>query len=98
MYALYQSGGLLLGVGETPEAALEDALLHEALLVNAVGEALDLDQYADYTRLAAPGLEVQGDLYLRRCSLALFEAALDTVPSNLPYHVDNAGIVQKGDA
>ena len=30
MFALYQSGGVLLGVGETAAAALDEALLEEA--------------------------------------------------------------------
>ena len=96
MYAIYQSGWRLLGVGETVDAALDDARLEEAFLLNAIGEPVDADQYTNYTRLAAPGLEVEGDLYMRRCSLALFEAARDTVPSSLPYHVDAHGVVQKG--
>jgi len=96
MYAIYQSGGLLLGVGESIDAAIEDARWEETLMVNALGEPLDVDRYADYTRITTPGLEITGELYLRRCSLALFEAARDAVPSNVTYHVDDQGIAQKG--
>ena len=91
MFALYQSGGVLLGVGETVDAALDDALPEEAALVNALGEAVDLDQYYDYTRVTAPGLEVEGELYLRRCTLALFEAARNAVPSSLRYYTRDDG-------
>ena len=98
MYAIYQSDGRLLGVGETVDDAMEDARLEETCLLNATGSPVDADQYTNYTRFAAPGLEVEGDLYMRRCSLALFEAARDTVPSSLPYHVDAHGVVQKGHA
>ena len=98
MYALYQSGGRLLGVGETMDAALQDARWEEAMMVNALGEPLDVDRSEDYTRVTTPGLEVAGELYLRRCSLALFEAARDIVPSSMAYHVDEHGVVQKGTA
>ena len=94
MFALYQSGGALLGVGETEDAALDDALLEEALLVNAFGEAIDLDQCDDYTRITTPGLEVDGELYLRRCTLALFEAARDAVPSALGYYTRTDGYLE----
>ena len=91
MFALYQSAGVLLGVGETEDAALDDALLEEALLVNALGEEVDVDQYYDYTRVTTPGLEVDGELYLRRCTLAVFEAARDAVPSALRYYTRTDG-------
>ena len=96
MFALYQSGGALLGVGETAAAALDDALLEEAILVNALGAAVDLDQYWDYTRVTIPGLEVSGELYLRRCTLALFEAAYDAVPSALRYYTRTDGYLDLG--
>ena len=96
MYAIYQSGWRLLGVGETVDAALDDARLEETFLLNATGEPMDVEQYTNYTRFAAPGLEVEGDLYMRRCSLSLLEAARDAVPSSLQYHVDAHGVVQKG--
>lgn len=93
MYALYQSGGPLLGVGETIDAACEDATLEEALLVNDLGQPVTLDEYEDFTRLYVRGIEIPGNLYLRRCTPALFHAAIDTPPARLRYIVRQDGAV-----
>ena len=97
MYAVYQSEGALLGVGETIDDALGDARWEETMMSNALGEPIDIDIYTDYTQMTAPGLEVAGEIYVRRCELALFEAARDTVPSSVPYHVNAFGVVQQGE-
>ena len=98
LYAVYQSEGALLGVGETVYEALEDARWDETMMGNALGEPIDFDTYTNYTRMTAPGLEVAGEIYVRRCALVLFEAARDTVPSSVPYHVNAVGVVEKGEA
>lgn len=93
MFALYQSDGPLLGVGETIEATCEDAQLVETLVLNALGQPVDLEAYDDFARVMAPGGEVPGELYLRRCTWALFEAARDTPPPQLGYYVRGDGVV-----
>lgn len=100
MFCLYQSGGTLLGVGETINQVLEDArgyLEGKPGLLDELGVPLDVEEYMDFTRVAEPGLEVTGELYLRRCSLALFEEAYTTPDrSAVPYHIWDNGVVGLG--
>ncbi len=78
MYILYQAGGPIWGVGETKAHCLDDASEQAALLgvpLAADGMVLDVEEdFLDFTRLSVPGLEMDGELYLRRCTLALWDA------------------------
>ena len=81
---LYQSGFAIVGVGEDCDALLDDALQWLAFppLLAEDGDRLTIRDVEDRTHADAPRGEVAGNLYIRRCSLALAEAvqARGTVP------------------
>jgi hypothetical protein len=99
MYCLYQSSGPLLGVGEWTDQAIEDgthyAETHNLHLMDELGFPVWPDDCTDLTTLTDGVVEVGGDIYLRRCSLALYEEAY-TAPdrSTLAYTIGADGVVR----
>ena len=96
MFALYQSNGLLYAVAETIDgclASFEGYLADHPAPLGDDGRALGAEDYLDFTSLQTPGLEVPGELYLRRCTLALFAASTEADVPLLPYGVQDNGIV-----
>ena len=77
--------------------ALEDArhTVADLLpLVNDVGLPLHVEHYDDFSGGVTPILEEPGELYMRRCTMALWEAALETTHRpGVPYTVTPEGMV-----
>lgn len=77
MFALYQSGGPLLGVGDTVDQCLEEArayLTDKPFLLDDDGMPLDVAMYEDRTTIPTTTLEIDGELYVRRTSQAVADA------------------------
>ena len=76
------------------DAALDDARDRwpDGHVLSEIGEPLTFDQYTDYSPVTTPGLEVAGELYVRRCTLMLFEAShAQAGPLGLDWHVSPEG-------
>ena len=99
MYAIYQASGALLGVGEFPDQAREDAEHYvettKMMLMDELGSRLHPDDAVDLTTIAESVLEVASELYLRRCSWALYEETY-TAPdrSTLAYTIGADGVAR----
>ena len=99
MYCLYQATGALLGVGESPDQAREDAEHYvettKMMLMDELGSRLQPDDAVDLTTILDSVFEVTSELYLRRCSLALYEEVY-TAPdrSTLAYTMGADGVVR----
>jgi hypothetical protein len=99
MYCLYQCHGALLGVGESPDQARDEAEHYvetaQMMLMDELGYRLGADDAVDLTTIAESVLEVTSELYLRRCSLALYEETY-TAPdrSTLAYTIGSDGVVR----
>jgi hypothetical protein len=79
-YAVYQSGGELLGVGITSADALQDAeLWSDRALPSLTSYGLD-----------GPRGETRGAYYLRPCTPELY-AAVHAVGRSIPYAVNDEG-------
>lgn len=99
MFALYQKDGALLGVGESPDQARDDAEHYvettKMMLMDELGSRLQPDDAVDLTTMLESVLEVARELYLRRCSLALYEEAYTTPDrSTLAYTIGADGVVR----
>jgi hypothetical protein len=82
VYAIYQSGAAIYGVGATPEAAWQ-----------AAREWLDPDTTLEDIHPAVQRGEVPGALYLRPCSEALAEAVRAEGGAQ-SYTIDEAGLLR----
>ena len=100
-FALYQSGGPLLGVGETIDACLEHKLqwlITSPALMDDLGELITPAtlQYTDCTADHPPPgtCELTGALYLRRATTALRQA-WEAGPVAGAWHVGASGVVEE---
>lgn len=83
MYAVYQSGYAIFGVGMTIEAAITDAM-----------EWLDADtDPEEIEAISHQHGEVNGTLYVRQCSARLAEA-VKAEGGDIDYDVDADGILR----
>lgn len=90
-YAVYQSGGPLYGCAETLDGALEDAAIWLTPPPLAEdGSPLTPQTIHNYTAPQAPRGEIAGDLYLRRCTLALAHA-VERQGGTCPYTLRDDG-------